>query len=381
MTPLNTVALPPGQRNVLVPPTMGVYAGLYSIGSLEEDYRDFSHKTGNHPPLVFTFHDWVSDAEWSSSQPHLRTFMDPMESSEVTPLQIAERIRQDGAILAIAWALQCCDWESRLYWLGLRKPTVTVPRLLRGEFDEYIVTVAHQIKAYGHPIMLTLFSEFNYQGMMSFGKNGASPLHDVQHLCKFYGDPSWPDGPERIRDAFIHVIEIFRREDVQNVTWFMYAGSHYMNPHHEDHSLWLHPRYFYPGDEYIDWVGQSAYFVDPRVKQKIRQTQLNTSLTEALAPGYDAWDSVTQRPLFLPEFGVLGDGTASRAAIIERVFTTMLPEFSRVKALTVAHFKIAEDLYEVPRLGKFQDETSAWEKAVRDNAYYLNATAMELRDK
>jgi hypothetical protein len=133
--------------------------------------------------------------------------------------------------------------------------------------------------------MLTLFSEFNYQGMMSFGVDGTDRFTEVEHLCRLYGDPSWPDGPERIRDAFIHVIEIFKREDVRNVTWFMYAGSHYMNPRHEDYSPWLHPKYFYPGDEYIDWVGQSVYFVDLQVRQKIRQVELNTSFPEALEHG------------------------------------------------------------------------------------------------
>lgn len=380
MPALKPHLMSPAQRIAIAPSATGTYTGLYSIGTIDEDYRDFTLKTGHHPALVFTFHDWVSDDQWASAHPHLRTFVDPLESSGVSPLQLAEQLRHDGTLLAVAWALQCCDWESRLFWFGLRKPTVTVARLLRGEFDEYIVTVARQIKAYQHPIMLTLFSEFNYQGMMSFGPEGTDRLAETEHLCRFYGDPHWPDGPERIRDAFIHVINLFNREDVRNVTWFMYAGSHYMNPRHEDYSPWLHPKYFYPGDEYMDWVGQSVYFVDPRVKQEIRQIPLNTSVTEALRPGYDAWAPVTHRPLFLPEFGVLGDGTSSRAAMIEQVFADVLPHFVRVKAVTLAHFKIAEDVYEVPRLGKFDDEITAWRTAVRDNPYYLKAGSMEARN-
>ncbi|MGH8612131.1 MAG: hypothetical protein ACREYF_08835 [Gammaproteobacteria bacterium] len=252
-------------RVTLTPPSHGAYVGLYSIGSIVEDHKSFVAKTGHVPAVVFTFHDWVSDDDWDSSDPHFQTFTDPLESSAVSPLQLAEQLRKDGGVLAVAWAIQCCDWESRLFWFGFRKPTVTVSRLLRGDFDPYIVTVARQIRAYQHPIMLTLFSEFNYQGMMNFGKGGADRLDDVEHLCRLYGDPTWPDGPERVRDAFIHVIELFRHEKVQNVTWFMYAGTHYMNPRHEDYNPWLHPKYFYPGDEYIDWVGQSAYFVDSRV--------------------------------------------------------------------------------------------------------------------
>jgi hypothetical protein len=367
-------------RVILAPPSDGAYIGLYSIGSVMTDHHNFIAKTGHAPAVLFTFHDWVSDDDWDSSHPHFRTFTDPLESSSISPLQLAEQLREKGTLPAVAWAIQCCDWESRLFWFGLRKPTVTVSRLLQGDFDRYILTVARQIKAYQHPIMLTLFSEFNYQGMMSFGKKGNETLSEVEHLCRLYGDPTWPDGPERIKDAFIHVIDLFRREDVRNVTWFMYAGSHYMNPHHEDYSPWLHPKYFYPGDDYIDWVGQSAYFVDLLAKKHIRQKELSTSLAEALNPGYVAWGTVTERPLFLPEFGVLGDGSSSRARMIEEAFDEVLPRLPRIKAVTVADFKIAEDYYEVPRLGTFEDEIEAWKRAVRENPRYLKRASFNSKD-
>jgi len=364
-------------RVTLIPPSNGTYIGLYSIGTIAEDQRRFVEKSGHRPAIVYTFHDWVSDDDWASSSPHFRTFTDPLESSRVSPLQLAEQVRKEGSVLAVAWAIQCCDWESHLFWYGFRKPTVTVDRLLQGEYDSYITSVARQIKSYGHPIMLTLFSEFNYQGMMGFGKRGGERLDEVAHVCRLYGDPTWPDGPERIKDAFVYVIDRFRKEDVRNVTWFMYAGSHYMNPRHEDYSQWLHPQYFYPGDDYIDWVGQSAYFIDPRAIPKLRQQELATSVTEALAPGYVAWGAVTERPLFLPEFGVLGDKTHSRARVLEEVFRDVLPQFPRVQAITLADFKIAEDYYEVPRLGTFEDETGAWKRAVRENPHYLKQVTIK----
>ena len=34
-----------------------------------------------------------------------------------------------------------------------------------------------------------------------------------------YGDPYFPDGPERFRDAYRHIIDLFRKEDVKNITW------------------------------------------------------------------------------------------------------------------------------------------------------------------
>jgi hypothetical protein len=363
--------LPSAERLTLAVPSHGTYIGLYSIGPLTEDHRKFVAKAGHTPAVVFTFHDWVSDDDWAASHPHLRTFTDPLEASSISPLEFARQLSKEGTVLAVAWAIQCCDWESKLFWYGLRKPTVTVTRLLQGDFDPYIKTVARQIKAYEQPIMLTLFSEFNYQGMMSFGRTGADRMDSTEHLCALYGDPSWPDGPERVRDAFIRVIELFRQEGVRNVTWFMYAGSHYMNPRHKDYSPWLHPRYFYPGDEYIDWVGQSAYFIDSHSHPNLRQQELATSITEALEPGYHAWGSVTHRPLFLPEFGPIGDGSSSRAGALEEALSDVLPHLPRVKAVTLADFKIAEEFYEVPRLGTFEDEVAAWKRVVGENPYYI----------
>ncbi|MGH8612130.1 MAG: hypothetical protein ACREYF_08830 [Gammaproteobacteria bacterium] len=86
---------------------------------------------------------------------------------------------------------------------------------------------------------------------------------------------------------------------------------------------------------------------------------------------------MTQRPLFLPEFGVLGDGSSSRARIIEEVFGEVLPQFGRVKAVTIADFKIAEDYYEVPRLGTFKDEIRAWRRVVRENPHYLKQASFK----
>ena len=37
-----------------------------------------------------------------------------------------------------------------------------------------------------------------------------------------YGDPDYPDGPERYRDAYRHLVELFREERIENVTRFFH---------------------------------------------------------------------------------------------------------------------------------------------------------------
>jgi beta-mannanase len=69
-----------------------------------------------------------------------------------------------------------------------------------------------------------------------------------------YGDPSIPDGPEKFRDAYKRLIDIFRAVGAMNITWVLHvdaAGS----PHEE----WNKVKYYYPGDDYIDWIGISVF--------------------------------------------------------------------------------------------------------------------------
>jgi hypothetical protein len=40
-----------------------------------------------------------------------------------------------------------------------------------------------------------------------------------------YGDPQAPDGAERFRDAYRGIIDLFRAEGVNNVTWVFHVDA------------------------------------------------------------------------------------------------------------------------------------------------------------
>jgi hypothetical protein len=218
--------------------------------------------------------------------------------------------------------------------------------------------------------MLSLTGEFSGQGPFMFGKSGTEWITEVDNICNHYGDPAWPDGPERIRDMYMHVIDIFREEGVRNVTWFMYAGSNYMSYGPID-DTWGHPKYYFPGDAYIDWVGQSVYFVDSSMADPSDEEGMK-DFHGALSAGYEAWIATTNRPIFLPEFGIIGDGQSSRAKLMKQALGTLVPAFPSVKALTFADSDLFAEFFELPRLGLFADELEAWRKFVWDNPYYVD---------
>ncbi len=358
----------PGARKVL-PPSDGAYAGLYAAPPASEVYREFVGNTGTIPPIVFIFHEWVIDEDMGRDDARMLTLHDRRgEGDLLAPLQLAERLSRDGAVLAVAWALVCCDVGSPYFLFGLERPWNIFSRVLSGEFDNHIRKVARQVKAFGHPIMLSLTGEFSGQGLFLFGRSGTEWMTDVENICNEYGDPTWPDGPERIRDSYRHVIDIFRDEDVRNVTWFMYAVTNYVSDDPID-DVWGHPKYYYPGDAYIDWVGQSAYFTDAHTARQ-DDDEDTRDFRGSLEAGYEAWGDTTNRPIFIPEFALTGDGRSSRARLLQEAFEVLVPAFPRVKALTFADSDLFAEYFEVPRFGKFPDEIEAWRKSVGNNPYY-----------
>ena len=67
-----------------------------------------------------------------------------------------------------------------------------------------------------------------------------------------YGDPTFPDGPERFRDAFRHFVRLFREEGATNVTWVFHMVQWYA----PDRGPFAN---YYPGDEYVDWLALSTF--------------------------------------------------------------------------------------------------------------------------
>jgi len=69
-----------------------------------------------------------------------------------------------------------------------------------------------------------------------------------------YGEPNEPDGPERFRDAYRHIVEIARDEGAHNILWVFHVNN--ADVPGED---WNRFENYYPGDEWIDWIGVSVY--------------------------------------------------------------------------------------------------------------------------
>ena len=353
----------------VLPDPARVYAGYYNIGDLAVGYGEITAKSGdNAPPIVFTFHDWNS-AGVEAEVPVLQDFHDPLENEVLSPLQLAERVAQDGGVLAIAWDAVGYFYEHPDYFTGGGIQSVSWDDIFAGQYDPYIRNVAQQIKAFGEPIMLSPAGEFNSIGFFSFGEDGKqyyTTIDNPADAYNKYGDPTVPDGPERVRDLYRYVIDIFREEEVRNVTWFMYSHTDYMNPRAiepEEFQSWepFHPRHYYPGDDYIDWVGTSAYLSidDP-----------NRDLENAVKYGIDTFREITNKPFFIPEFGITSEAADNRADRIRTLFLEEMHEFPEIRAFAMADGELWAQFFDIPRLGHHPEELPAWQEAVWESGDY-----------
>ncbi|GHV28705.1 beta-mannanase [Synergistales bacterium] len=123
----------------------------------------------------------------------------------------------------------------------------TMARILRGEFDGELKKCAASARGLGFPIMMEFGPEVNGAW---FPWNGAWNGRDEDT----YGERGAPDGPERFRDAYRHIVRLFRGEGARDVTWAFHIDA---NPSPVE--AWNSARYYYPGDDYIDWIGASVY--------------------------------------------------------------------------------------------------------------------------
>ncbi len=174
------------------------------------------------------------------------------------------------------------------YWEAKYQPDYSLQKIIDGEFDEFLSQWADEIKTYGKPVMITFGPEMNgnwfpWSGIFQGGGTTTQ-----------YGDPSKPDGPERFVDAFRHVISLFKNKGVTNAVW-------YFHPNYESHPQedWNKIENYYPGDDYVDWLGFSLYGAQTEEDPWV-------DFEDVMDPIYNTLTSkFPNKPLMMCEWGVM----------------------------------------------------------------------------
>ncbi len=165
-------------------------------------------------------------------------------------------------------------------------PLYTLQKIIDGEFDKALSEWAIDAKNAGIPLLIEFGTEVNGDWFPWNGSYNGGGTTDL------YGDRKKADGPECFRDAYRHIITIFRHNKVDNITWFFHVNA---LSYPED--SWNEIEQYYPGDTYIDWLGISVY--GPQTKEDTYD-----SFTDIMDKVYPQLTQISKKPIAILEWGI-----------------------------------------------------------------------------
>ncbi len=166
-------------------------------------------------------------------------------------------------------------------------PVYTMAKIISGDFDDDLRQWAQDAAAAGIPLLVEFGTEVNGSW---FPWNG---LYNGGGTTDGYGDSSFPDGPERFRDAYRRIRDICDDEGAGNITWFFHVDA-YGEPEEEWNSI----ENYYPGDDYVDWIGVSVYGPQERGEDYQEFSQIMADIYPRVAA------LSSDKPLAVLEFAV-----------------------------------------------------------------------------
>ncbi|GAB1640971.1 glycosyl hydrolase [Krasilnikovia sp. MM14-A1259] len=144
-----------------------------------------------------------------------------------------------------------------------------------GAADALIARAARRIAQYGRPVMLRYAWEMN-------------------GFWFPWGGAKNDDDPDGYIACWRRVHRIFRQAGARNVSW-VWSPNWHSDPAED----WNTPQAYYPGDEYVDWVGISGY-------------NLHRESPETLFDGiYQRY--ATRKPIAVTEVGSVDRGGSTKA--------------------------------------------------------------------
>ncbi len=260
----------PSPRRILPPPHGYLYHGVYPGGRTGEeddltlqDLRSYERAAGKAAAWVYFSHNWYRG----------RSF----------PRKTAEWIWKAGSVPYIRLMLRSSPEED------VADPLFTLAAINSGKFDADLRRWCEGARDFGFPLLVEYGTEVNGSW---FPWNGA---WNGGGRTDGYGDPKFPDGPERFRDAYRRIIGICRAVGADNITWVFH-----LNDDDYPAAPWNRFENYYPGDAWIDWIGISVYGALTPFDEECDDFQ---AALDAVYPRVVKMVDA-DKPIFVAEFGV-----------------------------------------------------------------------------
>jgi hypothetical protein len=293
-----------GEGRKLLPPPRGIYHAAFPFTNGNEDVvsRDevvaFNRLAGRRIVWAQFSDNWFDGIEYPAAK--------------------VKAIWSVGHTLPYVRLLPRSDWTE-----GCKRDNpYALERFLGGRFDAALHRYARAVKATGISIVADFAVEMNGDWFPWSGAcNGGG-------VTTGYGDPAVADGPERFRDTYRRIVDIFRAEGANDVTWLFHVDA-YDTPE----ASWNTMRAYYPGDTYVDWIGVSAY----AAQSPGELTSWNPSLRTVLDDAYPALRKVSAtKPIAVAEWGQI-EYSGKAAWIHDALAALAKGTWPRIKAISYWH--------------------------------------------
>ncbi|HET9098063.1 MAG TPA: Ig-like domain-containing protein [Candidatus Saccharimonadales bacterium] len=231
-----------------------------------------------------------------------------------------------------------------LSWASGNNPTNIIPLINQGAYDkdinDFASSVKSQLSPYGH-VIIRPFWEFNYLGSE-------------------WNDSNYNNDPAQFIAAWQHVVNIFRADGVPNVKWDW-------NPNRANTGQSQNPLAYYPGSNYVDWIGIDAY---PK-NQYLTLEQLLTGGNGTTFDWYDTFKTYG-KPLMVGETGIQPFPGYTRSQWWSDALTELQGPLNQIRALEYFDSNQGIDwMYDAPSsiANDSSTESLAAAKSVANNCY------------
>lgn len=257
-----------------------IYYGVYALGyPLNMDaVKQFEANADRRASIIMYYQGWGT----SNNHPYFNSHN-------------ADLVRSHGSIPMITWQPQ--DYVKEIV-----QPNFALSKIINGNYDKYITQYARDVKNWGHPLFLRLAHEMNGNWYpWSEQINGNKPGEYVA---------MWK-----------HVHDIFTKEGVKNVTWVW-------TPNNTDqHGKGGNLTSFYPGNEYVDWVGIDGYNYGTSKGGKYQ------NFADVFYNAYHEIVGFTDKPMMIGEMASSPVG-GDKAKWVSDAYTKFIPnDFPKIKAV------------------------------------------------
>ena len=245
LTPLKTQS-----PQTLAVPKSGAYTGAYiDFGDNEDDVtldkiEAFEKLVGKHQAIV------ASSSYWGE------------QSFPTANIQLIVRHQ---SIPLIFWS----PWDKPYDQDIIAKTgpdRFNLNAINEGKWDAYIDAWGDAAKKIGAPMLVSFGNEMNgswfpWSGMFYGGEKALPNATPDRHPTPIpgYADSAVapalpPSGPDTYKRAFRHVVDRVRARGANNVLWVFHVNNYSMPS-----DLWNVAAQYYPGSDYVDWLGLSVY--------------------------------------------------------------------------------------------------------------------------